>query len=60
MSWFTRKNPWYMAALIIGQFGLAMWFFNKETPDLFWGGFMIWACGVNIGYTFSGNPPDMA
>jgi len=55
----TRKNPWYMAILIVFQMVAGIYFLSKAEPQLFVGGFLLWAGGMNCGYSFAGNPPDM-
>lgn len=54
----TRKNPYWMGFLIIFQAVFGVYFLARVEPNLFMGGFLIWACGCNCGWAASGNPPD--
>jgi len=58
MKYLTRKNPYYMAVVMILQLTAAILFLNRPEPDLVIGGFMLWALGCNCGYLLAGNPPD--
>lgn len=45
MRLFTRRNPWYTAALLAAQAALGCWSFAHG--NVIFGAFMMWSGGVN-------------